>query len=149
MISKIERCDVSPTAALLGKLSGAFGLPLSTLLARAENSGKRLVRYSEQPVWKDPQTGYVRRSVSPPAGAPLELIDVELPPRTRVQFPASAYTFLHQQIWVGSGTLHFSEGEAVHVLRPGDCLQLGPPEDCTFHNRADTPCRYLVALYRR
>ena len=28
MISKIERDEVSPTAALLGRLSGAFGLSL-------------------------------------------------------------------------------------------------------------------------
>src|SRR5215212_1867655 len=36
MISKIERAEVSPTAALLGRLSAAFGLTLSALLAEAE-----------------------------------------------------------------------------------------------------------------
>ena len=36
MIHKVERGDSSPTANLLGKLSGAFGLSMSTLLARAE-----------------------------------------------------------------------------------------------------------------
>ncbi len=36
MISKVERAEASPTAVLLGRLSGAFGLTLSTLLARAE-----------------------------------------------------------------------------------------------------------------
>ena len=36
MISKIERGEASPTAALLGRLSGACGLSMSTLLARAE-----------------------------------------------------------------------------------------------------------------
>src|SRR5436305_735088 len=44
MISKIERGEASPTATLLGRLSGAFGLTLSTLLARAEHAGGRLVR---------------------------------------------------------------------------------------------------------
>src|SRR6266478_9007342 len=33
MISKIERAEASPTAMLLGRLSGAFGLTLSRLLA--------------------------------------------------------------------------------------------------------------------
>jgi len=42
MISKIERAEASPTAALLGRLSGAFGLTMSTLLARAERGGGRL-----------------------------------------------------------------------------------------------------------
>ena len=36
MISKIERAEASPTAALLGRLSGAYGITLSNLLAEAE-----------------------------------------------------------------------------------------------------------------
>ena len=39
MISKVERCEASPTATVLGRLSGAFGLPLSVLLALAERGG--------------------------------------------------------------------------------------------------------------
>jgi transcriptional regulator with XRE-family HTH domain len=35
MINEIERADSSPTASLLGRLSGAFGLTLSMLLARS------------------------------------------------------------------------------------------------------------------
>src|SRR5271155_536665 len=79
MISKVERGEASPTAALLGRLSGAFGLTLSTLLARAELGGGRLLRAGEQPQWKDPATGYVRRHISPASDIPLELIEVELP----------------------------------------------------------------------
>src|SRR5438309_7102159 len=52
MISKIERGEASPTATLLGRLSGAFGLTLSTLLARAEHAGGRLVRSADQPQWQ-------------------------------------------------------------------------------------------------
>jgi transcriptional regulator with XRE-family HTH domain len=54
MISKIERSEASPTAALLGRLSGAFGLTLSSLLARAELHSGRVLRANEQPQWKDP-----------------------------------------------------------------------------------------------
>jgi transcriptional regulator with XRE-family HTH domain len=36
MIHKIERGDSSPTATLLARLSGAFGISMSTLIARAE-----------------------------------------------------------------------------------------------------------------
>src|SRR6266550_2757221 len=64
MISKIERAEASPTAALLGRLSGAFGLTLSALLAEAEPSHRGPVRATDQPVWRDPATGYVRRQVS-------------------------------------------------------------------------------------
>jgi transcriptional regulator with XRE-family HTH domain len=149
MISRIERVEVSPTAALLGKLSGAFGLSLSTLLGRAENEGNRISRLSEQTIWQDPESGYIRRSVSPPAGSPLELIDVCLPSHASIEFPASAYTFLHQQIWIRAGTLHFSEGDKLHILRAGDCIQLGAPSQCQFENRSNMVCRYVVAIIRR
>jgi len=150
MISKIERQECSPTATVLGRLSGAFALSMSVLLAHAEGDAKRLVRAQEQQVWVDPDTGYVRRAVSPVAGAPLQLVEVELPPGSRVPFQASAYRFLHQQIWVLAGRLTFSEGEVVHELRRGDCLQLGAPAECVFENRSESAeCRYLVAVVVR
>jgi transcriptional regulator with XRE-family HTH domain len=150
MISKIERQECSPTATVLGRLSGAFGLSMSVLLANAEGEARRLLRAGEQQVWTDPETGYVRRAVSPVAGAPLQLVEVELPPGARVPFPASAYRFLHQQIWVLAGRLAFSEGDVEHELRRGDCLQLGAPAECVFENRSESAgCRYVVAVIVR
>jgi transcriptional regulator with XRE-family HTH domain len=149
MISKVERGEASPTAALLGRLSGAFGLTLSTLLARAESSGERLSRFTHQATWTDPATGYLRRAVSPTTGGPLELVMVLLPRGARVSYPASAYAFTHHQILVLSGVLHFGEGHLQHVLRTGDCLALGPPSECTYFNPGPGKCRYLVALVRR
>jgi transcriptional regulator with XRE-family HTH domain len=150
MISKVERGEASPTAALLGRLSGAFGLTLSTLLARveADTSGAgRVARAGEQPVWHDPATGYIRRAVSPP-GAEPELVHVELPPDARVAYPATAYMHLRGQcIWVLEGVLLFREGATEHRLAAGDCLVLGPPADCEFANGSPAAvCAYLVAL---
>src|SRR5882724_155446 len=149
MISKVERGEASPTAALLGRLSGAFGLTLSTLLARAEHAGSRLLRAADQPQWQDPATGYVRRQVAPRSDLPLELIRVELPAGASVMFPASSYTFIRQMVWVLKGRLTFVEGDIVHEMEPGDCLLLGPPVDCTFKTRGREPCIYLVVLMRQ
>jgi transcriptional regulator with XRE-family HTH domain len=149
MIGKIERGEAQPTAALLGRLSGALGMTLSELVARAEEDDRRLVRAAEQPTWTDPDSGYRRRAVSPTAGGPLELVEVELPAGARVSYPADTYTFIHQQIWVLEGHLRFLEGDVEHALDPGDCLQLGRPQACTFRNPTSHTCRYLVALARR
>ena len=59
MISKIERQECSPTATVLGRLSGAFGISMSTLLANAEAEGRRLLRFEDQQIWTDPETKYV------------------------------------------------------------------------------------------
>jgi transcriptional regulator with XRE-family HTH domain len=147
MIGKIERGEAQPTAVLLGRLSAALGMTLSELVARAE--GDRLVRAKDQAVWTDPETGYRRRALSPATGGPLELVEVELPPGAEISYPADAYVFRHQQIWMLDGHLRFREGDTVHELGTGDCLQLGPPAPTTFSNATTKPCRYLVALARR
>jgi len=152
MINKVERGEASPTASLLGRLSGAFGLTLSALLARTEMSGAgRLVRADDQLRWTDPATGYLRRQVAPAPGSdlPVELIHIELPAGTSVSFPAAAYAFARQLVWVLGGTLTFIEGDVAHTLAAGDCLELGPPSDCTFRNERGRPCRYAVVILRQ
>jgi transcriptional regulator with XRE-family HTH domain len=153
MIGKIERGEAQPTAALLGRLAGALGMTLSELVAQAEEAvggpAGRLARAADQPVWTDPETGYRRRAVSPAPGGPIELVHVELPAGARVAFPPDTYTYVHHQIWLLDGRLRFHEGEIVHDLQAGDCLQLGAPAPCVYLNPTDAPCRYLVALARR
>lgn len=149
MISKVERGEASPTAALLGRLSGAFGLTLSTLLARAEAQGQRVLRAADQPTWRDPESGYRRRSVIDAPDLPLDLTEVELPAGAEVAFPSASYAFCSHAIWVLEGRLHFVEGEQLHDLGKGDSLVLGAPSDCVFRNASPRPCRYLVAVVRR
>jgi transcriptional regulator with XRE-family HTH domain len=149
MISKIERGEASPTATVLGRLSGAFGLTLSTLLALAEQTGERLARRADQAIWQDPETGYIRRRISPPTGGVLELLEIELPVGVKVPYPSDAFVFQHQQIWVTQGVLNFREGKQEYRLKAGDCLQLGAPVECEFFNAGDEVCRYVVGLVRR
>jgi transcriptional regulator with XRE-family HTH domain len=148
MIAKIESGAASPTAALLGKLSGAFGLSLSTLLARAEGAAARLIRRDQQQTWTDAESRYERRAVSPPGARGAEIVEVTLPPDARVAFPASSYAFLRHQILVLSGALRFTEGTTIHDLGEGDLLELGEPTGCAYENPDDRACRYLVILTR-
>ena len=100
MISKIERAEASPTAALLGRLAAAFGLTLSALLAESEAPQRGPVRASDQPLWRDPATGYIRRQVAASPAGPIELTEVELPPDASVSFPAASYRQMSHVIWV-------------------------------------------------
>lgn len=157
MISKVERGEASPTAALLGRLSGALGRTMSELLAAAEGEGRAaasppeagvVARQAEQPEWQDPESRYRRRAVSPP-GSDVQLVEASLPRGARVDYPADAYAFVQQWIWVLEGTLTFVAGDVEHVLGEGDCLRLGAPAPCTFANRSRSACRYAVVVARR
>lgn len=147
-ISKIEREEASPTATVLVRLSAAFDLTLAGLLLRAEAGGDRLARAGDQPLWRDPETGYLRRQVYARSDHPVELVEVELPPGARVALPASSYAHIRQLVWVRAGRLTLIEGGLSRTLDPGDCLGFGPPADTVFANEADRPATYVVALAR-
>ncbi len=149
MISKIERAEASPTAALLGRLAAALGLTLSALLAESEQPERGPIRAADQPVWRDPASGYIRRQVSASPRLPLEMTEVDLPPGASVSFPAASYRGMSHVIWVLAGRLTFAEGAVTHTLLPGDSLEFGPPADCTYRNDGAGACRYLVVLLRR
>ena len=144
MIHKIERGESSPTATLLGRLSGAFGISMSTLIARAEMQEGKLLRFADQPVWHDPQTHYLRRHVSPRSDLPIDLVQISLPAGSDVPMPAASYALARQLIWLQQGELVFVEGGVRHEMKAGDCLELGPPNDCRFINETQETCVYLV-----
>ncbi|MGA0599550.1 helix-turn-helix domain-containing protein [Caulobacter sp. KR2-114] len=149
MISKVERGEASPTATLLVRLASAFGLTLATLLARAEGGGGRLSRAAEQPAWRDPASGYVRRQVFAHPESPIELTEVDLPPGAEVAFPAASYAFIRQVVWARAGALTIEDGATRVTLSPGDAYAFGEPADARFINATEAPCAYVVALCRR
>lgn len=147
-ISKIERGEMSPTAVLLVKLAGAFNLTLAGLLLRAEAGGSRLSRAAEQPTWRDPASGYLRRQVFMRPDHPVEIVQVELPAGKQVTLPPSSYLHIRQVVWVLQGALAIQEGTQRHELQQGDSLGFGSPAEVTFSNETSQPCRYAVALAR-
>jgi transcriptional regulator with XRE-family HTH domain len=149
MLSKIERREASPTASVLLRIAGAFGLTLAELLTPPQTAANGLVRAGGQPTWKDPATGYQRRQVYLSANLPLELVEVELPPGASVAAPASSYALIRQVLWVLDGDLVILEGDLRSELRDGDRLEFGPPSDVVFQNEGQRACRYLVAVLRQ
>jgi transcriptional regulator with XRE-family HTH domain len=150
MISRIERAEASPTAALLARLSEALGLSLSAFLADDQPASSPLSRRADQKLWRDPHTGYLRRSVSP-SGMPsrVDIVEVEFPAGARVSFPPREESrVMTQHVWLFEGVLDMVIGETVHRLQPGDCLFMDIGDAFDFHNPSDRPARYAVILDR-
>ena len=88
MISLIERGESSPTAVVLDKLAAGLGVTLASLFAEKDSIGASpLARRAEQRLWRDPDSGYLRRNLSPPGfPSPIELVEVVVPPGARVAY---------------------------------------------------------------
>jgi transcriptional regulator with XRE-family HTH domain len=149
MISKVERCQSSPTAALLGRLCNGLGITLSSLMASAEQATVPLARDGEQPQWRDPETGLLRVAVSPAGvGSPVEIVRVELPRGAAVAYEAQRRLDYAQHVLVLDGALTLDVGERRVTLAAGDCLFMRMGESVRFANEGSRPCRYLVVLNR-
>lgn len=148
MLSKIERCEVSPTAQVLLRIATAFDMTLAELLTEVSDEPHFQSR-ADQPFWIDPSTNYHRRQVYLTSRLPMELVEVVLPPQASVAIPASSYAHIRQVVWVIEGTLTVIESEAETTLAAGDRIEFGPPSDSAFRNDTDAPCRYLVAVMRQ
>ncbi|MEK1932464.1 MAG: helix-turn-helix domain-containing protein [Pararhizobium sp.] len=150
MISRIERGEASPTAQLLARLCSALGTTLSRFFATGDEAGSPLLRRAEQRVWRDPETGYLRRSVSPyNVGSPVDIVEVEFPPGARVVFEQQQFDpGFTQHLWLFEGRLTMTAGNETHVLDAGDCLFMRLAEAHVFHNPNGAPARYAIILNR-
>jgi transcriptional regulator with XRE-family HTH domain len=148
MISLIERAESSATASVLDKLAASLGVTLASFFGEEGRVDATPVsRAAEQRSWRDPETGYVRRNLSPSFPSPIELVEVILPPGTRVAYESGARSaVVNQQIWVIAGAVEVTVGEDVHRLATGDCLAMRLDRPTAFRNEGTEPARYLVAL---
>jgi len=151
MISLVERGEGSPTAVVLEKLAAGLGVTMAAMFEAprvAATAGSPIARRDQQPLWRDPGSGYVRRNVSP-AGVPqpMQIVEVEFPPKARVAFETGARDVrIHQQVWVLEGTIEITVGDEHHRLRDGDCLAMQLDRPTMFHNPTRKPARYAVVM---
>jgi len=148
MISVIERGESSPTAVLLEKLATGLGVTLASLFAVPDAKPEPVARRADQPQWRDPASGYLRRNVSPPGvAAPFQIVAVSLPAGAHVAYETGAReSRVHQQVWVLEGRVQVTVGGEQHRLDAGDCLAMTLDRPTGFHNPTTEPARYAVVL---
>jgi transcriptional regulator with XRE-family HTH domain len=149
MLSRIERGESSPTAHLLNRVAGGLGITLSTLFADAQTPASPVSRRAAQAAWRDPESGYLRRAVSPSGtGSPAEIVDVEFPAGATVAFEAQRVAELDQHIFILDGRMELTLGGTMHRLETGDCLHMRLDQPVVFRNPAKKAARYIVVLCR-
>ena len=148
MLSLVERGESSPTAVVLEKIATGLGIALAGLFDDASAPANPLSRRADRTTWRDPQSGYLRRNISPANyPAPAQIVEVILPAGARVAYESGAREVgLHQQLWIQEGAIEVTVGNVTYRLTKDDCLAMQLDEPITFRNRTRKAARYIVVL---
>ena len=109
------------------------------------------MRRAEQPEWRDPASGYLRRNVSPPDHpSPMRIVEVVFPAGKRVVLEgAGRGAGIHQQVWLLDGAMELTHGGRTQRLEAGDCLAMHLDGPVAFRNPTRKPARYAVVIANR
>ncbi|NMM42910.1 helix-turn-helix transcriptional regulator [Rhodospirillaceae bacterium KN72] len=146
-LSRLENGEVSPTTTVLGRLCAAHGMTLSRLMILVEGDTAPLIPQAAQTVWTDPETGYVRRVLSPPGGdLSGEVIEATLPPACRIDYDAPPRPGLEHHLVLLDGMLTVTLDGTAHRVAPGDCLRYRLFGTSRFETPANIGARYHLFL---
>jgi transcriptional regulator with XRE-family HTH domain len=148
MLSLVERGETSPTAVVLEKIATGLGCSLASLFDDTSAAVDPVSHAADRVAWKDPQSGYVRRNISPPNfPSPIRIVEVTFPAGAKVSYETGAReTAIAQQIWVRDGAIEVTVGKATHRLAKDDCLAMQLDAPVTFRNRTRRAAHYVVVL---
>jgi transcriptional regulator with XRE-family HTH domain len=148
MISLIERGESSPTAVILEKIATGLNVPLASLFEASAIEESPVARRDEQPLWRDPQSGYVRRNVSPAgSSSPIRIVEVSFPAGAHVAYETRRREpRIYQQVWVLEGAIVVTLGDESHRLEEGDCLAMLLDRPTSFRNDTHQEARYAVVI---
>ncbi|MDA7425293.1 helix-turn-helix domain-containing protein [Thalassococcus lentus] len=146
-LSRLENAEVSPSADVLWKLAGAHEMTLSRLMSLAEDGFTPHVRRDDQPTWRDENSGFTRRVVSPGSGSlGVEIVECKLPPGTELGYDAPPAAGQEHHLVMISGYMKVLNDEGSYDLGPGDSLRYklyGPSHFVTAKGQG---ARYLMCL---
>jgi len=147
MISLIERGESSPTAAVLDRIAVGLAVPLAALFDAPQTSSSPLSRGADRSAWRDPQSGYVRRNISPSDhSSAVRIAEVTLPARAHVAYENGPGMAFHQQVWVQQGRVDVTVGSNMFRLSEDDCLAMRLDEPTAFRNPGRRAARYIVVI---
>jgi hypothetical protein len=138
--------ESSPTGGA-GEAATGLGIALAGLFDDASAPASLLSRRADRRR-RDPQSGYLRRNISPANySAPAQIVEVILPAGARVAYESGAREVgLHQQLWIQEGAIEVTVGNVTYRLTKDDCLAMQLDEPITFRNRTRKAARYIVVL---
>lgn len=146
-LSRLENGETSPTASMLGALASAHGTAISRLLAQVEDAPRAHIRAADQAVWTDPETGFQRRTVSPPGNGLIgEVLRGHLPAGQSIAYKAPTVPGQQHHLILHEGALILTLQDISHHLAPGDCLRYRLHGPSRFQTSPENAADYTLVL---
>lgn len=148
VVSRIEQGLTSPTAVMLAKLAEGMTVSLSSLLRGEFGPPVHIQTEAEQPIFKDPKSGLIRRTLSPVSpDATIEIVHNSLPAKkTTGAFPAhSAGTQEH--IVVLAGKIEVTVGRRTLMLNAGDAAQFVADIEHSIRNAGTKKAEWILTIF--
>ncbi len=146
-LSRLENAEVSATASVLNRICSAFEITLSRLMMMVEDSYPAVVRGSEQLSWHDRAHGFVRKTVSPPAGQLSgEVLECRIAAGKRIAYDVPPRIGLEHHLLLVEGALIVTVGGARHELKAGDALRYRLVGESVFETPETADARYFLFL---
>lgn len=150
MLSKVERGEKSPTIGIASRIAHSLQTSLTELTGGNVPGGATvLMRRTDRPIFRDPETGFERHIVSPvTGGGRIELIYHYLPPGVSTGILPAYPAGTEKQIVVTLGSLVVEFKGRKEYLGPGDALFFQANVELAFVNPTAEPCGYFVVISR-
>ncbi|PCI85517.1 MAG: XRE family transcriptional regulator [Hyphomicrobiales bacterium] len=146
-LSRLENAEVSPTAAALGKLAAVYKITMSQLMAWVEAEFAPLITNQDQQLWQDPETGFTRRMISPPAAAlQAEMLECFLPKAQSIIYPHTPKQGLEHHIYMLNGALTLTVDDKKYNLEQGDSLRYQLFGASEFATSAKKSAKYILTI---
>ncbi|MBO9466109.1 HTH-type transcriptional regulator PuuR [Pelagimonas phthalicica] len=144
-LSRLENAEVSPSADVLDKLASAHSMSLSRLLAMTEAAFPAHIQRDDQAIWRDSETGFARRIMSPGAAALAgEVEECRLPPGSEVVQDGADIEGQEVHILILSGYMHADQGGQAYSLAPGDALRFRQSGALRLVTAKGQGCKFMI-----
>jgi len=91
MLSLIERGESSPTAVVPEKIVRGLGVAVATLFDDPAAPASPVARRQDHAPWRDSESGYIRRNISPENyPSPIKIVEVILPVKTTIAYESGS-----------------------------------------------------------
>ncbi|MFZ7089517.1 helix-turn-helix domain-containing protein [Primorskyibacter sp. 2E233] len=146
-LSRIENAEVSPSAEVLSRLAAAYGVTPSRILAMVEEGFAAHLKRDDQPVMREPASGYMRRTVSPSSRALAgEVFECRLAQGSLWRQKAPAVPGQEHHLVMISGYMRAEVDGRGFDLSPGDALRFRPYGAISFSTAQGQGAKYLLCL---